>query len=191
MKNLKHIFFILLSIVVFPLAAQNYCNGLPATDALGRKLPMAKDVGQARQKYVGLFYWTWHTNFAHMDVCIPSEYIAKAPEAAYDYNHPIWRKDITSNFWGEPLFGFYRDTDKWVLRKHAEMLAAAGVDVLFFDCTNGSFTWSHQAAVLVAVLAGRDFHDCTEERDRGFSPALLMWASSFATKSVIRWESFN
>ena len=50
---------------------------------------------------------------------------------------------------------------------------------------------SHQAAVLVAVLAGRDFHDCTEERDRGFSPALLMWASSFATKSVIRWESFN
>ena len=47
---------------------------------------------------------------------------------------------------------------------------------------------SHQAAVLVAILAGRDFHDCTEERDRAFSPALLMWASSFATKSVIRWE---
>ena len=158
MKNLKHIFFILLSIVVFPLAAQNYGNGLPATDALGRKLPMAKDVGQARQKYVGLFYWTWHTNFAHMDVCIPSEYIAKAPEAAYDYNHPIWRKDITSNFWGEPLFGFYRDTDKWVLRKHAEMLAAAGVDVLFFDCTNGSFTWreSYRALCEVFMQARKD-----------------------------------
>lgn len=141
MKLLKYLFAILFSTMVLNGVAQNYGNGLPATDALGRKLPMAKDVGGARKKYVGLFYWTWHTNFAHMDVCIPSQYIAKAPEAAYDFNHPIWRKDITSNFWGEPLFGFYRDTDKWVLRKHAEMLAAAGVDVLFFDCTNGSFTW--------------------------------------------------
>ena len=96
---------------------QNYANSYPATDALGRKLPTSEDVGTPRKgKYVGLFYWTWHTNFAHMDVCIPSQYIAKAPEAAEDYNHPIWRKDITSHFWGEPLFGFYRDTDKWVLR---------------------------------------------------------------------------
>lgn len=141
MKALKSTLIILFSVVALSAMAQNYGNGLPATDALGRTLPDAEQVGAPRQKYVGLFYWTWHTNFAHMDVCIPSEYIAKAPEAAYDFHHPIWRKDITSNFWGEPLFGFYRDTDKWVLRKHAEMLAAAGVDVLFFDCTNGNFTW--------------------------------------------------
>ena len=158
MKTLKYLFAILFSTMVLNASAQNYGNGLPATDALGRKLPMAKDVGGAREKYVGLFYWTWHSNFAHMDVCIPSEYIAKAPEAAYDFNHPIWRKDITSNFWGEPLFGFYRDTDKWVLRKHAEMLAEAGVDVLFFDCTNGSFTWreSYRALCETFMEARRD-----------------------------------
>lgn len=138
---------------------QNYANSYPATDALGRKLPTSEDVGTSRKgKYVGLFYWTWHTNFAHMDVCIPSQYIAKAPEAAEDYNHPIWRKDITSHFWGEPLFGFYRDTDKWVLRKHAEMLAQAGVDVLFFDCTNGNFTWreSYRALCETFLQARRD-----------------------------------
>ena len=155
---MKYIFTLLFVACAICASAQNYGNGLPATDALGRKLPMAKDVGKAREKYVGLFYWTWHTNFAHMDVCIPSEYIARAPEAAYDFNHPVWRKDITSNFWGEPLFGFYRDTDKWVLRKHAEMLSAAGVDVLFFDCTNGSFTWreSYRALCETFMEARRD-----------------------------------
>ena len=158
MKRIKRLLTILLLASVSNLLAQNYGNALPATDALGRRLPDAEQVGGKREKYVGLFYWTWHTAFAHMDVCVPSEYIARAPEAAYDFNHPIWRKDITSNFWGEPLFGFYRDTDKWVLRKHAEMLAAAGVDVLFFDCTNGNFTWreSYRALCEVFMQARRD-----------------------------------
>ncbi len=155
MKRLLAIFFLACAVGA---SAQNYGNGLPATDALGRVLPSKEEAGSARQKFVGLFYWTWHTAFAHMEICVPSEFIAKAPEAAYDYNHPIWRKDITSNFWDEPLFGFYRDTDKWVLRKHAEMLAAAGVDVLFFDCTNGNFTWreSYRALCEVFVQARKD-----------------------------------
>ena len=159
MKIHKILIFVLLLLSSLCVKGQNYANSHPATDALGRKLPTFEEVGAPRKgKYVGLFYWTWHTNFAHMDVCIPSQYIAKAPEAAEDYNHPIWRKDITSHFWGEPLFGFYRDTDKWVLRKHAEMLADAGVDVLFFDCTNGNFTWreSYRALCEVFLQARRD-----------------------------------
>lgn len=139
--------------------AQNYGNGLPATDALGRKLPDAEEVGAPRKgKYVGLFYWTWHTNFSDLDVCIPSRIIEKHPDAAYNYEHPAWDNTAHTCFWGEPLFGFYRDTDKWVLRKHAEMLADAGVDVLFFDCTNGNFTWreSYQALCEVFAEARRD-----------------------------------
>lgn len=62
-------------------------------------------------------------------------------------------KDINTCFWGEPLFGFYRDTDRWVLRRHAEMLADAGVDVIFFDCTNGSFTWRESYTALCEVFA--------------------------------------
>ena len=134
--------------------AQNYGNGLPATDALGRKLPTAEEAGAPRKgKYVGVFYWTWHTNFSDLDACIPSRVIEKNPNAAYNYEHPAWDNTPHTCFWGEPLFGFYRDTDKWVLRKHAEMLADAGVDVLFFDCTNGNFTWQESYQALCEVFA--------------------------------------
>ena len=136
------------------ISAQNYGNGLPATDALNRKLPDSEEVGGPRKgKFVGLFYWTWHTNFAALDVCIPSRVIEKYPDAAYDFNHPAWDKAIHTNLWGEPLFGFYRDTDRWVLRKHAEMLADAGVDMIMFDCTNGSFTWRESYTALCEVFA--------------------------------------
>jgi hypothetical protein len=39
--------------------------------------------------------------------------------------------------WGEPYLGYYVMNDEWVIRKHAQMLADAGVDVIFFDVTNG------------------------------------------------------
>ena len=39
------------------------------------------------------------------------------------------------------MFGYYRTDDEWVLRKHAEMLANAGIDVIFTDNTNGNYTW--------------------------------------------------
>ena len=47
---------------------------------------------------------------------------------------------------------------------------------------------SHQAAVLVTVLAGRDFHDCKEERDRAQPRHRSCRPLSFAAKSVIQWE---
>ena len=155
MKRVISIFSLaFLLFVVGDAMAQNYGNGLPATDALGRKLPTAEEVGAPRKdKYVGLFYWTWHTNFADLDACIPSRVIEKNPNAAYNYEHPAWDNTPHTCFWGEPLFGFYRDTDKWVLRKHAEMLADAGVDVLFFDCTNGNYTWQESYQALCEVFA--------------------------------------
>ncbi|MCF6284997.1 MAG: hypothetical protein L3K26_07390, partial [Candidatus Hydrogenedentes bacterium] len=38
--------------------------------------------------------------------------------------------------WSEPLYGYYRNADPWVLRRHAHLLADAGVDTLIFDATN-------------------------------------------------------
>ena len=36
-----------------------------AVDGLGRSLPTYEDVGETdNRKFVGLFYWTWHYNFA-------------------------------------------------------------------------------------------------------------------------------
>jgi len=56
------------------------------------------------------------------------------------------------------LLGYYKTTDPWVLRKHAEMLADAGVDAVFFDCTNGSLTWkdSYETMFKVWTQAQKD-----------------------------------
>ena len=39
-------------------------------------------------------------------------------------------------YWGEPLYGYYNSTDPWVLRRHANLLADAGIDTVIFDTTN-------------------------------------------------------
>jgi len=150
---------ITLLIIAVNLLAQvtgsNYGNGLPATDALGRKLPMRSEAGNQRNnKFVGLFYWTWHTdgNADFSPVLNITEILKQYPEAATDANHPAWQGISGGVFWwDEPLFGYYRTTDEWVLRKHAEMLADAGVDVVFFDCTNGSLTWKSSYTKLLEV----------------------------------------
>ena len=41
-----------------------------------------------------------------------------------------------SYYWGEPELGYYRSSDRWVIRRHAYLLADAGVDTLIFDVTN-------------------------------------------------------
>lgn len=56
-------------------------------------------------------------------------------------------------FWGEPLYGFYTTIDKFVLRKHAELLADAGVDVIIFDCTNGTWIWEDSCMALLDTFA--------------------------------------
>ena len=150
---------ITLLIIAVNLLAQvtgsNYGNGLPATDALGRKLPMRSEAGNQRNnKFVGIFYWTWHTddNATFSPVMNITEILKQYPEAASNASHPAWRGISPGVFWwDEPLLGYYRTTDEWVLRKHAEMLADAGVDVVFFDCTNGSLTWKSSYTVLLKV----------------------------------------
>lgn len=148
-------------VLLFPLSSflygygQNFGNGLPATDALGRHLPMYNEVGTPKtDKKVGLFYWTWHTdNLADFSPVLNiTEILDQYPEAERDAAHPAWQGIEGGVFWwDEPLFGYYRTTDEWVLRKHAEMLADAGVDVVFFDCTNGSFTWKSSYTKLLEV----------------------------------------
>ena len=125
-----------------------------STDALGRRLPDFTSVGGPRKdKFVGLFYWTWHTQPGVKNPPFNvTEYLARDPKAIDDYNNPVWPKRNSPWFWAEPLLGYYLDTDAWVLRKHAEMLADAGVDVIIFDCTNGNITWKESYLKLCEVF---------------------------------------
>lgn len=152
--------------VLFPLAgfAQTGVNSdlWTATDALGRKVQGQSTAGsQKKDKFVAMFYWTWHqgdddTTYQVKNI---TEIVRKNPEAMKDYKHPAWgTKKPGFFFWEQPLFGYYKTTDPWVLRKHAEMLADAKVDAVFFDCTNGSITWekSYEALAKTWTQAQKD-----------------------------------
>lgn len=127
-----------------------------AVDGLGRTLPTYEEVGETdNEKFVGLFYWTWHYNFASgFEADNVTQILEQYPEALYDLNHPAWENTESGKpyHWNEPLFGYYQNLDEYVVRKHAEMIADAGVDVIIFDCTNGSFTWQPAYEVLFKVF---------------------------------------
>ncbi len=100
-----------------------------ATDALGRALPTTAEVGAPKtNKFVGIFYFLW------LEGKGPVYDISKILSA--NPTNPTWGPVHAFHFWGEPLFGYYRSDDEFVLRKHAQMLTDAGVDVVFLDVTN-------------------------------------------------------
>lgn len=117
-----------------------------ATDGLGRRVPTYEDVGAPRHgKTVGIFYFLWLGSHGR-ELYDITKILAANPES------PEYGPRGKFHFWGEPLFGYYLSDDAWVIRKHAQMLADAGVDVLFFDVTNG-FTYDEVVHTLCEVLS--------------------------------------
>ena len=108
-----------------------------ATDALGRSISTNDQAGSPRQgKFVGVFYFLWlgqHDKGGPYDV---TKILQQDPDAMQKPNSPLWGPENTYHYWGEPLFGYYRGDDPWVLRKHAQMLSEAGVDTVIFDTSN-------------------------------------------------------
>lgn len=120
-----------------------------ATDGLGRRLPTHDEVGGPRQnRYVGVFYFLWlgqHSTSGPHDI---SKILTADPAALKNGDDPAWGPMGHFHHWAEPYFGYYLSDDTWVIRKHATMLADAGVDTVIFDVTNG-FTYT---AVYHALL---------------------------------------
>lgn len=122
------------------------------TDGLGRTLPGNAEAGDPRgDRFVGMFYWSWH-NTPGGAAFNNTEFIKEHPELKNDYESPLWPLGV-NHYWDEPIFDYYLTTDEWVLRKQAEMLAAAGVDVIFFDNTNGVMTWRESYTKIFKVFA--------------------------------------
>ena len=103
-------------------------------DALGRMMPEAGEVSAFRpDRYAGIFYFLWLNLDAVHDA---SKILAENPLARDTSASPPWGPHNAFHFWGEPLYGYYRSHDPWVLRRHAMLLSDAGVDFLVFDTTN-------------------------------------------------------
>jgi hypothetical protein len=126
-----------------------------ATDGLGRTLPTHAETGDVREgKYIGLFFWTWHSGQSHNRAVNVNDLIERHPEIRNDYDNPIWNDYKSGAYhWNEPIYGFYDIVDKWVLRRQAELLADSGVDVVIFDNTNGTFTWREGYLTLCEVFS--------------------------------------
>ncbi|MBQ9779812.1 MAG: hypothetical protein IJW00_02590 [Clostridia bacterium] len=112
------------------------------TDGLGRTSLTYEDVGGIKDdKTIAMFYWTWHGDLGGNEPLNITEFMKEHPDAKNDYDHPAWPTSGTAYFWNEPVYGYYKTNDAWVLRKQAELLANAGVDTIFTDNTNGNYTW--------------------------------------------------
>ena len=85
-----------------------------------------------------MFYFLWmgaHVNGGPYDI---TKILAEDPTAASNPDSPLWGPLHAFHHWGESLFGYYQSDDPYVLRRHAQMLSDAGVDVVIFDVTNQS-----------------------------------------------------
>lgn len=155
-----------------------------AVDGLGRTVNTYSNVGDKRDnKFVGMFYWTWHhEQSAGRRAYNVTEVITEYPEATNDFKHKAWKSTPhgTPYFWNEPMFGYYINTDKYVVRKHAEMLADADIDVIIFDCTNGTFLWRTAYKTLLDVF--------TEARSQGVKTPQIAFMLNFGPNDNTRTE---
>ena len=129
---------LILSLVGTAAATDLKSDTWTATDAVGRSLPGYDEAGPPRAgKTVGVFYFLWLGAHGTQGPFNISDILAADPD------NPRWGPLGRPHHWGEPELGYYLSTDEYVIRKHAQMLSDAGVDVIIFDVTNG-FTYSEQ-----------------------------------------------
>ena len=138
---------------ILPATRDVWADTWTGTDGADRSMPDATATRAPTDRQVGIFYFLWRDRDQDsVSEISPSDHYAAwlkgGEEALWDCmmeggeGHP--------HYWAEPYFGYYSSNDEWVLRKHAYMLAEAGVDFVFFDTTNNNLhTVSHMALLKV------------------------------------------
>ena len=145
-----------------------------ATDALGRELPGYAECGGPRpNRFVGIFYFICN----NYDGPIPPHDVTKI--LASSPAQPPFRPHF-GHWWGEPEVGYYRSSDRWVIRRHTYQLADAGIDTLIFDVTN-DVTFPQTYTAICEV-----FRQVRSEGEK--TPDICFLASE---KSVLQlWDDF-
>lgn len=112
------------------------------TDSLGRTTGDSNVSEPKKDKFVGIFYHNWHSDFmqgtVNGDKKAPRNVsqIIRENENALE-KKSLWGPEISYHYWGEPLYGYYDlSVDDYVIRKHAQMLTDAGVDAMILDYSN-------------------------------------------------------
>jgi hypothetical protein len=162
---------LLLTLFVVPALPAQAWDTFSDTWVVADGLPTATEVGLRQpDKFVGIFYFLW------LEGKGPVYDITKI--LAANPSQPPWGPVHAFHFWGEPLFGYYRSDDEFVLRKHAQMLTDAGVDVVFLDVTNALTYDSTREALCRVWTAWRQLGNRT--------PLIAFLANSHSDRVVNR-----
>ncbi|PWL98293.1 MAG: hypothetical protein DBY09_05600, partial [Selenomonadales bacterium] len=119
-------------------------NNIVGVDRYGRTFESIG--GERENKQVGMFFWLWLGVESHgggygrfAGVYDASKIIEEyGRETVFMEENP---KDEAGNaispngqahWWGEPLWGYYRSDDEYVIRKQMELLTIAGIDFIYF-----------------------------------------------------------
>ncbi len=137
----------------------NYANtveyknsSVTAVDDLERKLTIT-DGKLKDDRYVGIFYFLWagqHGTKGPYDNSLISQKPG-ALESEAGWIAAGGGQIGEHHFWGKPMFGYYVQSDKWVMRKHVQMLTDADIDFVVFDTTNG-YPYTQSAKRFIQIL---------------------------------------
>ncbi|CAF4977367.1 unnamed protein product, partial [Rotaria socialis] len=99
-------------------------------------------VGDLRpDKFIGIFYFLWAENEAGFKTG-PYDVTKILATAGGNLINATWGPLYGFHHWSQPYLNYYLMDDEFVIRKHAQMLADAGVDTLILDATN-AFTYDN------------------------------------------------
>ena len=156
---------------------RNMTNGVTyAVDDLGREVRLTGDAYNT-EKHVGIFYFLWmgeHGDHGALDM---TKIMAEGGDDAKKSSYKGWGPVGAMHFWGEPLYGYYYSSDKWVIRKHMEELTLAQVDFLYFDVTNAVPYLSNAANVMSVIQ---------KMYDEGFDPPKVVFYTHTASAATVR-----
>ena len=97
---------------------------------------------------IGMFYYMWHNKHPSSGKDV-SKLLKENPD------NPNWGGEGMYHWWGKPVLGYYTGGDEYVIAKHMQMLADAGIDFLFFDTTN-AFIYEDVVRKVMAEMDRRE-----------------------------------
>ena len=156
---------------------KNMTNGITyAVDDLGREVRLTGEA-YTTDKQVGIFYFLWMGEHGDNGILDMTKIMEEGGEEAKSASYRGWGPVGAMHFWGEPLYGYYYSSDKWVMRKHMEMLTLAEVDFLYFDVTN---------AVPYLTNASNVMKIIQNMYDEGFDPPKVVFYTHTQSASTVR-----
>lgn len=163
---------------VSTVSRQDTINKLSATDDFGRSFGYMDGYKTDKERYVGIFYFTWlgYHGGEMNGIYDVTKLIDENPDALWNTNGTAESPLGKYHYWGEPLYGYYNSRDPWVIRKHIELFTLSGIDFIAFDCTNG-FDYIEVVSDILPIMQ--------EMYDEGWEvPKFMFYLNSLSGKVI-------